>query len=132
MHECEVWIDVECTATEPAEVVCTLFGRQKFQTRPLMNENLSFATPKGSDGSYRITMTWGPMQTSGASTEIEEVSHYRAPKSENLEFTTALRCRPVRVPSLEDARILVQLLTQHHGFELDPYGTNKLNGASAA
>ena len=132
MYECEIWVDIECTQVQPAEVVCTLYGRQSFRIRPLMGERLGFASPKGGSESYKVMMTWGPMQTSGMSTEIEEISHYRGPSAEGEGFTTSLRCRAVRVPSIEDARILANAMLSQHGFELDPYGVNKLIDQNAA
>jgi hypothetical protein len=131
--ECEVWIDIECPIGEQREVACTVFSRQLFPVRPLVGEHLSFQPTKDPKHAFGLAMAWGPMHANHASSEIEEISHYRGPKSERLEFRTSLRCSRIAVHSVQDARSLVAFLVSEHGFEIDPYGSNKLSeGESAA
>lgn len=132
MIECEVWIDVECQVGEQREVACTVFSRQSFSVRPLVGERLSFHPPKDTKHTFNLAMAWGPMRANHASSEVEEISHYRGPKSESQEFTVSLRCSRIAVHSAEDARSLVAYLIAEHGFELDPYGQNKLSENESA
>jgi hypothetical protein len=133
MIECELWVDIECkTEDGQREVVCTVFARQSLPVRPLIGEALSFHPAKGSKHSFNVAMSWGSMPASGASVEIQEISHYRGPLIEAEGFKTSLRCSPVAVPSIEDAKSLVAYLSSQHGFEIDPYGVNRLYGGKSA
>ena len=134
MIECEIWIDIECKTDEAqSEVVCTVFARHSFPTRPLTGENLSFHPAKGSNHSFNVEMSWGPMSANHASVEVQEVSHYRGPLIDTEAFKTSLRCSSIVVPSINDAKSLTAYLSSEHGFEIDPYGVNKLHeGKSAA
>jgi len=128
MIECEIWIDVECkTDDAQSEVACTVFARHSFPTRPLIGERLSFHPAKGSKHSFNVAMSWGPMSVNHASVEVHEVSHYRGPLVETEAFKTSLRYSPIIVHSIDDAKSLAAYLSSEHGFEIDPYGVNKLH-----
>lgn len=127
MLECEVWVDVECQEAGAGRTVCGLFSRQSFAVRPAVGESVSFHQGKQAAYQFRLQMAWGDMPASHVSLEVESVSHYRSPGS---PFTTSLRCTAIRVPSLVDARRVVELLCDDHGFEVDPYGVNQLESAS--
>lgn len=124
---CEVWLDLECGH----EIVCTVFGRQAFSSRPVIGEALSFMPPKGSTGAFSISMAWGAMPSTSVSAEVDSISHYRGPLAESQEFITSVRCSPLRFPSLQDARAAAQFLVSQHGFEIDPYAVNKLSHGEA-
>jgi hypothetical protein len=123
MSEFEVWVDVECTDGGSSEVVCSLFARQTLPLRPVAGERLSFHSARDSSSHFNLSMAWGPMPASHVSMEIEDVSHDRSP---GTPFTTSLRCSRLQVPSVEDARKAVAFLCEQHGFEVDPYGVNRL------
>jgi len=124
---CEVWIDIEVES----EIVCTVFGRHVFGVRPVIGETLSFMPVKGYAATFHVAMAWGAMPSTSVSAEIDSISHYRGPLAEGQEFNTSIRCSPFRLPSLQDARAAVQYLVSQHGFEIDPYGVNKLAGGGA-
>jgi hypothetical protein len=133
MIECEIWVDIECKVeTGARDVLCTVFARHSFPIRPLMGETLSYHPARESKHSFSLAMAWGPMPANGASVEIQEISHYRGPIAEASGFKTSLRCSPIAVASIDDARSLVAFLIAEHGFEVDPYGVNRLHGGTSA
>jgi hypothetical protein len=123
MFECEIWLDIEHKEEGPATVACTLFARHSFPVRPCVGEGLSFHPGRDAKHNFHLVQSWGPMPASQVSVEVEEVGHYRAP---GTSFSTSLRCSPVQVPSIQDANTVVAFLCEQHGFEVDPYGVNKL------
>ena len=122
----EIWLDLESGEGVSREVICTLFARHAFALRPLMGETLSFHAAKESAEHFKVVMAWGPMASHHITTEIQEISHYRGPASEDLVFHTSLRCTAVHLASPQDVEAAARFLVTAHGFEIDPYGVNKL------
>ncbi|MCE9660693.1 MAG: hypothetical protein K8R60_19360 [Burkholderiales bacterium] len=122
----EIWLDLESGEGANREVICTLFARQVFAVRPLMGETLSLHAAKESAEPFNVVMAWGPMVSHNITTEIEEISHYRGPTLEDAAFHTSLRCRAVHLASRQDVEAVARFLVAAHGFEIDPYGVNKI------
>ena len=126
MQEWEVWIDLEVPLSSGKEVICGLFARMSFPVRPSIGERITFHAPQGSEHVFMLSMSWGPMQSSSVSCVVDDITHSRVSQGEGGGFTTALRFEALPVATISDAGKVLQFLANHHGFEIDPYGVNKL------
>ena len=127
MSEWEVWFDVEARRDEGDEVVCALFGRMTFPIRPTVGERITFFPPRDYGTTFNLLMAWGSMPSSAAALTVDDISHYRTAVQDGGRFTATLRFEPLKVASIADARKVVRFLMDCHGFEVDPYGVNKLH-----
>ncbi len=127
MLKWEVWVDIEAPLGEAVEVVCTLFARLKLPMRPNIGERITFHSAKGSEVSIRLMSRWAATPSNNLSCTVDDISYYRRPIQEGGEFSASLRFEPVAAESLSDANEIVQFLSVNHGFEIDPYGVNKLS-----
>jgi len=126
MYEVEVWIDVVCRGGNRSETVCTLFANHRMPIRPLMEETLSFHQAKGSNLEFKLVSPVGPARQTSVRVTIDEVSHYAVKSDGEVLFKTSLRCSEIPVVSEQDARVVCEFMTGQVGFEIDPYGVNKL------
>ena len=132
MHQYDVWLDLECEVKGSLQVVCALFAKMTFPIRPIVGEPLTFWSAKDSNVQFSIVSVIGVRLVHYASTEIDNVAHHVSPLESGSEVRTNVRCAPIHVASISDAKLLVAFLTAQHGFELDPYGVNKLAEAQSA
>lgn len=126
MTQYEVWIDVECGAESTREIVCTLFARREFVERPLRGESITFWSDSEALASFNIVTPVGTQTLHYVPTEIDDLAHHFRPDGQPHVSRVCLRCVPVQVASIADANKLVAFMRQQHGFEVDPYGVNKL------
>lgn len=132
MHQYDVWLDLQCEVNSSLQAVCTLFAKMTFPVRPMVGESLTFWSAKDSNMQFSIVSVVGVMLVHYASTEIDNIAHHVSPVESGSEMRTSIRCVPIHVASMNDAKVLVALLTEQYGFELDPYGVNKLAVAQSA
>jgi hypothetical protein len=134
MHQYDVWIDLECTLDASLQVVCALFAKMSLPIRPFVGEPLTFWSRQNSDVKFSVITAVGTKTVHYVSTEVDNVAHHAQPSVAGSTLSTNVRCLPVHVATLADAQLVVAFLTTQHGFELDPYGVNKLlgHGQSAA
>ncbi len=126
MYEVEIWIDVVCRGGGRNEAICTLFANHRLPTQPLMEETLSFHQAKGSNLEFKLISPIGPARHASVTVIVHEVSHYAVKSKNEMLFKTSLRCSEIPVASEQDARVVCEFMTGQLGFEIDPYGVNKL------
>jgi hypothetical protein len=131
MYEMTVWIDVALRTpdrTEPLwDILCTLFGRVKFVTKPSIDEALSFHPSKDSNYSFHLVSPIGHhFPSNSVRVNVEGVTHCPLRKDGTSYDHTSLHCSEVVVPSKEDAKQLCRFLIAEYGFEIDRYGLNEL------
>lgn len=126
MHHYDVWLDLECSNGNAREVVCTLFAKREFPVRPMLGERIAFWSAKDAPVSFDAITVCGVQSHHYVSTEIDELAHHFHPDEGQPIGSTLLRCAPIAVATVEDARKVVQFLSKQHGFELDPYGPSGL------
>lgn len=126
MHKVEIWIDIVCQGDGQCETLCTLFADHKVPMSPRIGETLRFHQAKGSNLEYTAISPIGPVRQSSVSVTITDVRHYAVSDGGNVHFKTALNCSEIPVASEEDARTVRKFMTEQLGFEIDPYGINKL------
>jgi len=127
MHDWEVWLDLEVPTSSGREVVCGLLARMSFPIRPLVGERITFHPPSGSGHTFHLLMTWGPMQSNSVSCVVDDIAHSRTAQEDGGSFTTSMRLESLAVAAVSDANRVAQFLATNHGFEIDPYGVNKLD-----
>lgn len=125
MYSIELWIDIECKDSERNETVCTLFGRLQIPKPPAVGERLSFHQDKSTHHEFSLVSESGIHKSHIVSVEVEDVSLYAMPHEGGILWNTSVRCWGIAVPTLEDARNVCTLM-RLFGFEIDPYGVNKL------
>jgi len=91
-----------------------------------MEETLSFHQAKGSNLEFKLVSPVGPARQTSVRVTIDEVSHYAVKSDGEVLFKTSLRCSEIPVVSEQDARVVCEFMTGQVGFEIDPYGVNKL------
>ena len=125
MNAFEFWLDIRVSG-EPA---CTIFGVLDLPVRPQVGERISFHQLKGS--TLEFQSEWpgvGWHRENMVSAEVDEISHYGVPsKGKTLTFKSAIRAVPLNVRTIEDARVVRDILTKQAGLEVDPYGVNTLD-----
>jgi hypothetical protein len=126
MYQVEIWIDVVCRGDDRNETLCTLFADHKLPVRPLIGETMGFYQSKGSNLEYMLISPIGPVRQSSVRVAVDDVSHYAVNEEGEISFKTALKCSEIPVNSEEDARMICKFMTEQLGFEVDPYGVNKL------
>lgn len=131
MHQYDVWIDLECTIESSVQVVCALYAKQTFPIRPMVGEPLTFWSRQGSSEMFSVVTPTGASAVHYLATEVDSVAHHVHPSDSGTTTSTNVRCVPVRVATLEDARAVVHFMARQHGFELDPYGVNLLSSSAA-
>ena len=124
--EVEIWFDVVCKTESRYEIMFTLFADHEMSIRPNINETLNFHQIKGSSFEFKQSSPIGPARQSIVSVTVEEVSHYLINEEGNIRYKTAIRCSEFPVISEDDAQIVCNIMTTQCGFEVDPYGINKL------
>ena len=129
MNKFDVWLDLECNIAGSLTVLCNLFAQREFSVRPLRGENITFWPGKDSAQDFYLVTVVGIKAHHYVSTEIEDLNHHFHPNEHSFSSTTYLRLRAVQVASVSDARSVVSFLTSQHGFEIDPYSTNRLDDA---
>ncbi|MDZ7812206.1 MAG: hypothetical protein U5L74_03420 [Ideonella sp.] len=121
MNTFEFWLDIHC-AGSPA---CTLFGSLDMPVRPHAGERISFHQEKGSDLQFqRVRFEAVYSREISVSVEVHEVSHHVRRMDGSLVFNSVIRGHPLNVPTLEDARVVRDILTKQCGLAVDPYGIN--------
>ena len=128
MFEFEIWIDVFEKGDGVSEPVCTLFAAHELPMRPLSGESLSYYGAKDARYQFHVCTTVGPVRSHSVRAEIDEVSHYAVNTEHGVVYKSVIRCVPIEVPLLEDAKALCAFMTEQADFELDPYGINRLGG----
>ncbi len=123
----DVWLDLECSVADSLTVLCTLFAQREFSTRPLRGESITFWPGKNSAPHFNLVTVVGIKPHHYVPTEIESLDHQFYPSEHRISSSTYLRLQSVQVASVSDARSVVSFLTSQHGFELDPYATNRLD-----
>jgi len=125
MSSFEFWLDINCSG-EPA---CTIFGELEMPVRPQIGERLSFHQEKGSSLDFQVEWPGvGYRRENSVSVEVDEISHYAVKSKGALGFKSVLRAAALNVRTLEDARVVRDILTVQLGLEVDPYGINVLEG----
>lgn len=127
MQEWEVWLDLEVPTDSEREVVCALFARMTFSTRPMVGERITFHSPRGVGETFHLLMAWGPMPSNAISCVVDDIAHSRTAEEDGAGFATSLRFQSLAVATLSDADKVMKFLASSHGFEIDPYGVNKLD-----
>ncbi|WP_396269986.1 hypothetical protein [Ideonella sp.] len=121
MNTFQFWLDIHC-AGSPA---CTLFGSLDMPVRPLAGERISFHQEKGSDLQFQhVRFEAVCSREASVSVEVEEVSHYSVRRDGRLVFTSVIRAHPLNVSTLDDVRVVRDILTKQCGLAVDPYGIN--------
>lgn len=124
MNTFEFWLDIRCEGA----TACTIFGLLDMPVRPVAGESISFFQEKGSDLQFqRVRSKAVCSRETSVSVEVDEVSHYSGRRDGRLVFTSVIRALPLNVPTLEDARVVRDILIQQCGLELDPYAVNVLD-----
>lgn len=131
MHQYDVWFDLECTIESSVQVVCTLYAKRAFPIRPMVGEPLTFWSSQGSNATFSVVTPAGTRAVHYLATEVDNVAHHVHPSDTGTTTSTNIRCLPVHVATLVDARAVVQFMASQHGFELDPYGVNHLTSSAA-
>jgi hypothetical protein len=62
-----------------------------------------------------------------APTEVDSISRNFHANQQGVRCSFCLHFQPLRAKSEQDALLLVAFLVAQHSFELDPYGSNRLN-----
>ena len=132
MPQYDLWLDLECTIDGTQAVVCTLFTKRDFPVRPNIGESVTFWSAKGSPVNFNIINVAGTMSLHYVPTEIDDLAHHFHTNDGVALATICVRCVPVHVASIEDARQIAAFLSEQHGFEVDPYGINRLSEAGDA
>src|ERR1035437_1312689 len=114
MHQYDVWLDIECTVDDTLKVICTVYAKRQFEVRPVLGESITFWSAQRSDVSFKVVSIAGTQPVHYASTEVEELAHHFHPDESQNKSSTLLRCRPLRVASILDAKQLVAFLTSQH------------------
>lgn len=127
MQEWDVWLDLEVPTDSGREVVCALFARMAFPTRPMVGERITFHPSSGAGETFHLLMTWGPMPSNAVSCVVDDIAHSRTAQEGGAAFTTSLRFQSLAVATISDAEKISRFLAINHGFEIDPYGVNKLD-----
>lgn len=123
MHQHDVWIDLECAIDGVRTVVCSLYAKREFPVRPLAGESLTFWSAEDSSISFNVVTAVGIRSHHYVATEIEDLAFHFYP---NAPPSTLVRAGAVHLATVDDARQVVALLTEQHGFEVDPYGANRI------
>lgn len=124
MNTFEFWLDIHCDGS-PA---CTFFGSLEMPVRPHAGERISFHQEKGSDLQFlRVRFEAVCSRETSVSVEVDEVSHHACRKDGSLVFNSVIRAHPLNVPTLEDVRVVRDILTKQCGLAVDPYGINVLD-----
>jgi len=127
LNEIDIWIDVLLrTGNEPPQTVCTLFASHAIPMRPLPGETLSYHSGKNAFYEFHISTSLGPMKCNSIRVGIEDVGHYAMKTESGMVYRTTIRCEPIEVPEIEDARTACALMIEQAGFEFDPYAINVL------
>ncbi len=132
MPQYDLWLDLECIIGGVQTVVCTLFTKRDFPVRPIIGENITFWSAKESRVNFKVINVPGIQTLHYVPTEIDDLAHHFHPNDGGVSANTCVRCRPVQVATIADARLVVDFLSSQHGFALDPYGSNKLDGTDNA
>jgi hypothetical protein len=129
---CDVWIDIECAVAEGRETVCSLFAKLVLPVRPIVGEPLTFWSKQGAETEFTMVTAAGSRPVSYIGTEIDSVSHHVHPCDQGAIWSMHVRCVSGVAASLSDARLAADFLITQHGFEIDPYGVNKLEAVAGA
>jgi hypothetical protein len=132
MHECDVWIDLECNTEGSHEVVCSLCAKIALPMRPTVGEPLTFWSSQASDIEFKMVTVTGIKSVHYISTEVDAVAQHAHPSNQGPVWSTHVRLLAGVTASLEDAKRAAGFLVAQHGFEIDPYGVNKLPGGKSA
>ena len=132
MHKCDVWIDLECPTEGGSEAVCALFAKISLPIQPIVGEQLTFWSRQDSEVEFKMVTVTGVKSLDYISTEIDVVAHHVHPSEEGPVWSTHVRLVPGAIASLEDAQHAAAFLVAQHGFEIDPYGVNKLHSGKSA
>jgi hypothetical protein len=126
MYEVEIWIDVVRKDKEHMETLCTLFGRQKLPMHPVVGERLSFHQGKTTNHRFSLVHQHDVMPNQHiVGVDVENISHYASPNKGGVLWNTSIRCEEILVASAEDAKSVCEVM-KILGFEIAPYGVNKL------
>ncbi len=124
MSKFEFWLDIACLDGP----VCTLFGEVDLPIRPQIGERISFFQSKGSAYEFQVfENNVDLLRANIVSVEVDEISHYGSPTENGVAFKSVLRATPLRVATIEDARVVRDFLTTQSGLSVDPYGINRLD-----
>jgi hypothetical protein len=126
MHRVEIWIDVVCREEGRSDTLCTLFSNIEIPVRPCVGETLSFHPMARDAVEFELATSTGVSRQSSVMVVVDDVRHNIVSGSDGIQFSTTLRCTEISVASEGDAREVVAFMATQMGFELDPYGTNKL------
>jgi hypothetical protein len=126
MYSVEIWINVVLSDGKQSSTVCTLFTDTEMPMRPIVGESLSFYQAKGSALEFHMVSSIGILRNSSVETNVEDVRHYAVKGDNGIVYRTALHCSEIPVASIDDARTVCAFMTSQLGFEVDPYGVNKL------
>ena len=126
MHQYDIWIDLECTVGGMQTTICTLFGKTELPVRPYRGELITFWPAKNTSVSFNIHGVAGVQAFHCVSIEIHDLAHHLRPGEGAASVSTCIHGWPIHVASVSDARRVVEFLCEQHGFEVDPYGINRL------
>ncbi len=127
MPQYDLWLDLECTIDGTRTAVCTLFAKRDFPVRPNIGESVTFWSAKGSAVSFNLVDVRGTNSLHYVPTEIDDLAHHFHPNDGAVSAAICIRCVPVHVATVTDARRVAAFLSEQHGFEVDPYGINRLS-----
>ena len=122
----DVWIDLQFRRGKERETLCAVFGHCRLAKAPAIGEALTFWPPRSETTTFDVVAMGGVQARHDVSTLIDEISHSIGPASEGGKGIVTLRCSPIEVASVEDGRRVASFMKRHHGFEMDPYGVNRL------
>lgn len=122
----DVWIDLQFRGGKERETLCAVFGHCRLPKTPAIGETLTFWPPRSETTTFDVIARGGAQARHDVSTLIDEIAHSIAPASEGGKAIVTLRCAPIEVASVEDGRRVASFMKRHHGFEVDPYGGNRL------